>query len=112
MESTTLVCDTDQESDASPFPRERERALSADSLFQGKDEVGREGWFLRIEVTGLYARRCGPFKSQEEACEFLDAFLNNHVMEGLVDILNEMDRPDQNCVVEGVQRLTATASEQ
>ena len=38
----------------------RERPISEEWLFQGKDELGREGWFLRIEVTGLWPRRVWP----------------------------------------------------
>lgn len=50
-----------QQGDASMPHHYRERALSQEWLFHGKDEVGREGWFVRIEVTGMYPRRVGPF---------------------------------------------------
>ena len=96
-----------QQTEASAPPHDRERGLSEESLFRGKDEVGREGWFLRIEVTGMYARRCGPFETQDSAYRFLDYFLNGHVMAAFVDIQNEMDRPIQSCVTEGVPRLIA-----
>jgi len=109
MSSVSLVRTKSQhQTEESLFPVNRERPLSEDWLFHGKDEVGREGWFLRIEVTGLYARRCGPFKSQDEACEFLDGFLNKHIMEALCEILSEMTPPEQACVVEGVPRLAST----
>ncbi|MBX3329456.1 MAG: hypothetical protein KF722_03565 [Nitrospira sp.] len=86
----------------------RERALSEDWLFQGKDEVGHEGWFLCLEVTGMYPRRCGPFTTHEEACEFLEGFLNGYILEALCDTESEMDRPHQTRVVKGVPQLTAT----
>lgn len=85
----------------------RERAISEDWLFHGKDEVGREGWFVRIEVTGMYPRRVGPFATQEEACEVLEDFLHD-LVEPFGTLERELDRPQQNCVVEGVPRLTTT----
>lgn len=76
-------------------------------LFQGKDEVGREGWFLRLEVTGMYPRRCGPFETREAAIKVLDGFANK-VMEGYVDVMNDLDMPEQLLVVEGISQLAAT----
>lgn len=37
----------------------RECPISEEWLFQGTDEVGREGWFLRLTISGLYPRRVG-----------------------------------------------------
>ena len=87
----------------------RERPVSEEWLFQGKDELGREGWFLRIEVTGLYPRRCGPFTTQAKACAFLESVLGNEMLDIICNIQNEMSNgPKQACVVEGVARLVAT----
>jgi hypothetical protein len=99
------------QTEAAVMHHDRERPLSEDWLFQGKDEVGREGWFLRIEVTGMYPRRCGPFKTQAEACDLLEGFLNGHVLGGFVDIQGEMDHPNQTCIVEGVPHLAAVTNE-
>lgn len=90
----------------------RERPISEDWLFQGKDELGREGWFLRIEVTGLYPRRCGPFKTQVAACKFFEEVLGDEMLDVICNIENKMSYgPDQACVVEGVPRLAAAINE-
>ena len=96
-----------QQGDASMPHHYRERAVSEDWLFHGKDEVGREGWFVRIEVTGMYPRRVGPFATQEDACELLEDFLHD-LLEPLRNLESELERPEQSCVVEGVPRLAAT----
>ena len=97
-----------QQTEAPAPHHDRERALSEDWLFQGKDEVGREGWFLRIEVTGMGPRRCGPFTTQDKACEFLEGFLHRHVLGGFCEIQSEMTPPHQTCVTKGVPQLAAT----
>ena len=90
----------------------RERQISEEWLFQGKDELGREGWFLRIEITGLWPRRCGPFKTQAAACEFFEEMLGNELLEAFCNIENRMSHgPNQACVVEGVPRLAAVTNE-
>ncbi len=76
-------------------------------LFRGKDEVGREGWFLRLEATGMYARRCGPFRTREAAIKVLDIFANK-VMDGFIDVLVDLDVPKQVMVMEGISQLAAT----
>jgi hypothetical protein len=96
-----------QQQGASPPRHYRERAVSDDWLFHGKDEVGREGWFVRIEITGMYPRRYGPFATQEEACAFLEDFLHD-LVEPFSNLDNELDRPEQSCVIEGMPRLAAT----
>lgn len=98
-----------QEATASPPHHYRERAVSEDWLFHGKDEVGREGWFVRIEVTGMYPRRYGPFATQQEACGLLEDFLHD-LVEPFSNLDRDLDRPEQTCVIEGVPRLTATTS--
>ena len=85
----------------------RERALLEESLFQGKDERGCDGWFLRLEVTGLYPRRVGPFSSKARAVELLEEFLGEVVMGPLCETGNTV-RDKQVCVVEGMPRLAAS----
>ncbi len=112
MGSVTLVRKgSKQQTEASSPHYLRERPVSEDWLFQGKDELGREGWFLRIEVTGMYSRRCGPFESQDEACGFLEDFMYGEVLEAFCNIENELKTPEQACVVEGVPRLAATTNQ-
>ena len=84
-----------------------ERALAEKSVFHGEDELGRTGWFLRLEVTGLFPRRCGPFASREEAVDTLGRFLGDLVPGALGELRNELDVGQ--CVVEGFQPITATA---
>lgn len=84
----------------------REQELSKEWLFQGKDERGFDGWFLRLEVTGLYPRRVGPFSSQEKALECLEEFLGEVAMGPLCEIGNTVGDVAV-CVTEGIPRLTA-----
>ncbi|MDF0674227.1 MAG: hypothetical protein P0120_07770 [Nitrospira sp.] len=86
----------------------RECPISEEWLFQGTDEVGREGWFLRLTISGLYPRRVGPFSSQEEALELLEDFLYEVTLGPLLDEVENKMRNPQVCVAEGIPRLTAT----
>jgi hypothetical protein len=106
MNSETQVIDSVEEAEEETYTSYRECDPSAECLFQGRDEVGREGWFLRIEVMGMFPRRCGPFETREEALKILDGFANK-VIEGYVDVMNDMDMPEQLTIVEGVPQLTA-----
>jgi hypothetical protein len=85
----------------------RERALSEEELFQGTDEAGRTGWFLRLTLTGMYPRRIGPYDSKEEALAVSEAVIAEFVMDSMTDILNDVER-GQVCILEGVPRLAAT----
>lgn len=57
-----------------------ERPIQPHWLIQVKDERGRTVWYVRMEVTGLFPRRYGPFPSKKDALYFLneqlDAFLD------------------------------------
>ena len=88
----------------------RERALSKDWLFHGKDELGRGGWFLRIEVTGMFPRRCGPFASLDDACAFLEEFLERDLIAALNYLKNALNAAGQGCVVESECRLPASVN--
>jgi hypothetical protein len=104
---TALVSDSLEEAEASKCNSYRECDPSEQCLFHGKDEVGREGWFLRLEVTGMYTRRCGPFETREEAVECLAGFAND-VDTAFTEISNHIHQPGQMIVAEGVPRLAAT----
>jgi hypothetical protein len=41
-------------------------------FLRSKTDLGREVWFLRLSVTGLYPRLYGPFRSKRRAVLFLD----------------------------------------
>ncbi len=111
MNFVSLFCKGSQQEAAASVPRHYcERAVSEDWLFHGKDEVGREGWFVRIEVTGMYPRRYGPFATQQDACGLLEDFLHD-LMEPFSNLDRVLDRPEQTCLVEGVPRLVATTNE-
>ena len=85
----------------------RERAQSKDWLFHGKDELGREGLFLRIEVTCMHPRRCGPFASLDEACSFLEEFLEQDVLAAFGYMKDALKNHGQACVVESESGLQA-----
>lgn len=87
----------------------RERTLTEEELFHGTDEAGRTGWFLRLNVTGMYPRRIGPYQTQDAARAVVDAVAAEFVMDSLTDILNDLE-DGQVCIQEGVPYLTAAAS--
>lgn len=109
MRTMTLVSENGEETETSERITYRECDPGPQCLFQGKDEVGREGWFLRLEATGMYTRRCGPFDTREEALAILDRFANK-VVEGYIDVMNDLDMPKQLAVVEGAPQLAATTN--
>lgn len=78
----------------------REQALTHDQLFHGTDELGREGWFLRIELTGMWPRRCGPFATPAEACAFFEEFLDGGVLSAFHQMTHDLLTSEQGCVVE------------
>ena len=86
----------------------RERALAEDELFEGINEVGESGWFLRLNISGLYARRIGPFSTREEALVFAENFLYEVVLGPMIDEIDNNMQDNQVCVVEGVPRLAAS----
>lgn len=62
----------------------REQALTRDSLFHAIDERRCKGWFVRIEVPGMHARRVGPFTTQQKALDCYEEFLDG-VMQAFVN---------------------------
>ena len=79
--TSTTAEPQEQEGESSIY---RECALSDQSIFYAAEEVDCQGWFLRIQVTGMYPRRCGPFSTRKDAVGFLDNFhqqgLNERVL--------------------------------
>ncbi len=70
--------------------------------------MGASGWFLRLNISGIFPRRVGPFSTKEETVELLEGFVSEVVLGSLLDIQNGMDG-NQACVAEGVRRLVASA---
>ena len=88
----------------------RERPVSEEILFEGTDECGRSGWFLRVTVTGLYPRRVGPYRTKDQALTVFEDFVCDGAMELLCNLQNEM-RDEQVYVVEGVPPLIGSQAE-
>ena len=86
-----------------------ERPLSPNQLFCGQDETGRRGWFLRMEITGLYPRRVGPFPTRAEALDCVEELLAVIILEPLLNLQNELSGSSRRCVIEGVPTLTGLA---
>ena len=51
-----------------------------------RDELGRDVWFLRLQLTGLRPRRYGPFASKHKGLLFLD-----HLLDGVTQAICEAD---------------------
>jgi hypothetical protein len=75
----------------------RERPVSDRWLFRAQDDAGRRGWFLRIEVTGLCARRVGPFSTRAGALACLETLLAEITLGALLDMQNEIQE-EHACV--------------
>ena len=90
-------------------PVYRECPLSEHSIFYGTEEANFQGWFLRIHVTGMYPRRCGPFTTREGALGFLDTFISRALMNAFSELENQIT-VGQAYVVEGGARMAATAN--
>jgi hypothetical protein len=84
-----------------------ERLLSNSQLFCGRDETGRRGWFFRVDITGLYPRRVGPFPTRAEARERFEDLLAEIILEPLLALQNDLAGGAQGrYVIEGVPTLT------
>jgi hypothetical protein len=82
-----------------------ERSLSTRQLFCGQDETGRRGWFLRVEITGLYPRRVGPFPTRMDALDCVETLLAEITLGALLDLHTDMTS-EQVCVTEAIPSLT------
>ncbi len=76
----------------------RERWLDESWFVTVTNEQGQRERFLRIQVTGLYPRRLGPFKTDRDALVLLETFLN-YADEGLVEAFNGL-APGMRVVIE------------
>lgn len=83
----------------------RERPVSDWWLFRAQDDAGRRGWFLRFEVTGLYARRVGPFPTRTDALDCVEALLAEITLGAVLDLCNVLTS-EQACVTEEIPKLT------
>lgn len=110
MKTKTRACVSAEPTEPSGSIVFRECNPSEECLFHGTDEVGREGWFLRLAVTGMYIRRCGPFVTRERALEILERFAGD-VDEALTEITNWIHTPEEIWVMEGVPNLVATRAQ-
>lgn len=102
-ESLSLTTVESEESKEEPYRYWRERDLTADELFESTNEVGRSGWFFRLEMTGLFPRRLGPFQNRAEALTAYEAFMDDLVTGPLCELENRFYSGDH--VVEGIPRL-------
>jgi hypothetical protein len=82
----------------------RERPVTEEVIFEGTDDCGRSGWFLRLTVSGLYPRRVGPYRTKDQALEAFENFITEVQLELFCNLHNEM-RDTQAYVVEGVPPL-------
>jgi hypothetical protein len=82
----------------------RERPVTEEVIFKGTDDCGRSGWFLRLTASGLYPRRVGPYRTQRQAIEVLEAFTTELALGTLLNLANDMTS-QQAYVVEGVPVL-------
>lgn len=105
MDATVTLVDTD----TVPAPKAartwRERLVSGRWLFRAQDAAGRRGWFLRVEVTGLYARRVGPFPTRMDALDRLETLLAEITLGPLMDLHNDLTS-EQAYATEEMPRLT------
>jgi hypothetical protein len=102
----TLVSESKETKPARKEKIWRERPITDDLLFQGTDECGRSGWFLRLTVSGLYPRRVGPYRTKDHALEVLEEFVAGVDVQVLCDLENDQTI-QQAFVIEGVPRLSA-----
>jgi hypothetical protein len=88
----------------------RELPITRDTVFRGKDECGRTGWFLRITVSGLYPRRVGPYLTKRTAIDKLEEILAAIIQEPLLEM--EADITDaQAYVIEGIPTLNGRCAQ-
>ena len=63
-----------------------------------RNEHGTLEWFLRIQCTGLYPRRFGPFVTKELALLFLDDVLEE-TLDTIIGTSSEWE-PKRQCIIE------------
>jgi hypothetical protein len=58
---------------------------------RGRDSFGCEVWFVRVQITGLRARRFGPFPTKHKGLLFLDLLLDG-VDDAICNAVNDLER--------------------
>ena len=107
MERTLQMVEKESVTHTDSTQQWSERALSPSQLFCGQDETGREGWFFRLDITGLYPRRVGPFSTRAEARECFEDLLGEITLEPLLNLKNDLEGGMRGrYVIEGVPTLT------
>ncbi len=85
-----------------------ERKPQPDWFVRARNEHGKLEWFLRIQCTGLYPRRFGPFPTKQRALLFLDDVLNE-TLDTITGTSSQWE-PNRACILEdalGTQYLAA-----
>ncbi len=75
-----------------------ERQPREDWFIRARNERGEREWFLRIQCTGLYPRRFGPFPTKDHALRFLND-VARHALDGITGTGSEWE-PSQECIRE------------
>ncbi len=85
-----------------------ERKSQPDWFVRARNDRGQLEWFLRIQCTGLYPRRFGPFPTKQRALLFLDDVLEE-TLDTITGTSSEFE-PNRECILEdalGTQYLAA-----
>jgi len=62
-------------------------------FLRSRNDYGEEEIFIRVEATGLFSRRIGPFKNEETALQFLDT-LDGQIYDQLSDCMTKAQVSD------------------
>ena len=108
--SVTLVKDEPEAEPTKPCRTWREKSITRGTVFRGKDECGRIGWFLRIPVTGLYPRRVGPYPTKRTAIDGLEELLAGVIQESLLNMESDITNT-QSFVIEGIPMLNGRCAQ-
>lgn len=87
-----------------------ERAPAPSWFVRATNDFGTEELFLRLNITGLYPRRYGPFDSETAAADFLNRFLAT-LSRPLCDLLNELDNGQRAIIEDTLARATDATQE-
>lgn len=110
--SVTLVKGEPEVQPTKPCRTWREKPITRDMVFRGKDECGRTGWFVRITVSGLYPRRGGPYPTKRTAIDKLEEIVAGVIQEPLCEMEADIEADitgTQAFVIEGIPLLMGDA---
>ena len=108
--SVTLVKGEPEAESTGPCRTWREKPITRDVVFRGKDECGRTGWFVRITVSGLYPRRVGPYPTKRTAIDGLEEILAGMIQEPLLEMETDITNT-QTYVIEGIPMLNGRCAQ-